>query len=130
MLNIVYSQPVRKSQCSVWDRKKKMIKVVKDYISVCMLSCFRLVWLFATLDCRLPGSSVHGILQARILEWVAIFYSRGSSQPGIEPTTLMSLALAGRFFTTGTIWEAQINMYKYMNLCIYRYVCLSGMHLF
>ena len=31
-------------------------------------------------DCSLPGSSVHGIFQARILEWVAIFFSRGSSQ--------------------------------------------------
>ena len=30
-------------------------------------------------DCSLPGSSVHGILQARILEWVAIYFSRGSS---------------------------------------------------
>ena len=40
------------------------------------------VWLFATnpMDCSLPGSSVHGILQARILEWVAIPFSRGSSQ--------------------------------------------------
>ena len=33
------------------------------------------------MDCSLPGSSVHGILQARILEWVAISYSRGSSRP-------------------------------------------------
>ena len=32
-------------------------------------------------DCNLPGSSVHGIFQARVLEWVAIFFSRGSSQP-------------------------------------------------
>ena len=33
------------------------------------------------VDCSLPGSSIHGILQARILEWVAISFSRGSSQP-------------------------------------------------
>ena len=33
------------------------------------------------MDCCLPGSSVHGILQARILEWVAISFSKGSSQP-------------------------------------------------
>ena len=32
------------------------------------------------VDCSLPGSSVHGILQARILEWVAITFSRGSSR--------------------------------------------------
>ena len=36
------------------------------------------------MDCRSPGSSVHGILQARILEWVAILFSRGASQPGIK----------------------------------------------
>ena len=44
-----------------------------------------------------PGSSVYGILQARILEWVAISFSRGFLDPGIEP---MSPALAGGFFTT------------------------------
>ena len=33
------------------------------------------------LDCSLPGSSVHGIFQARVLEWIAISFSRGSSQP-------------------------------------------------
>ena len=53
-----------------------------------------------------PGSSVHGIAQGRILEWVAISFSRGSSHPGIEPLSLMSLALAGRLFTTSAAWEA------------------------
>ena len=37
------------------------------------------------MNCSLPGSSVHGILQARILEWVAIPFSRGSSHP-MSPT--------------------------------------------
>ena len=37
------------------------------------------------MDCSLPGSSVHGILQARILEWVVIFDSRGSPHPGLKP---------------------------------------------
>ena len=37
------------------------------------------------LDCSLPGSSVNGILQARILEWVAVSFSRASSRPRIEP---------------------------------------------
>ena len=39
------------------------------------------------VDCSPPGSSIHGLLQARILEWVAISFSRESSQPGIEPTS-------------------------------------------
>ena len=33
------------------------------------------------MDCSLSGSSVHGIFQARVLEWIAISFSRGSSQP-------------------------------------------------
>ena len=39
------------------------------------------------VDCGLPGASVHGILQARILEWFAISSSRGSSDPGTEPVS-------------------------------------------
>ena len=55
-----------------------------------------------------PGSSVHGILQARILEWIAISYSRGSSYPGIESGSLASPALADEFFITSTTWEAPL----------------------
>ena len=58
------------------------------------------------MDCSPPGSSVHGILQTRILKWVAMLSSRGSSQPN-DQMSLMSPALAGRFFTTSTTWEAQ-----------------------
>ena len=47
-----------------------------------------------------PSSSVHGIFQERILEWVAISYSRKSSQPRIKPASPGSPALAGGFFTT------------------------------
>ena len=50
------------------------------------------------MECSLPGSSVLGILQARILEWVAICSSRVSSRPRVEPT--FSPVLAGGFFTT------------------------------
>ena len=38
-----------------------------------------------SMDCSPPGSSVHGILQARILEWVAMPFSRGCLDPGIKP---------------------------------------------
>ena len=51
-------------------------------------------------DCSLPGSSVHGILQARILEWVAISFSRGSSWA--RDRTRVS-CIAGRFFTNWAI---------------------------
>ena len=55
-----------------------------------------------TMDCDPPGSSVYGILQARILEWVSILFSRDLHNTGIEPTSRMSPALASRFFTTST----------------------------
>ena len=55
----------------------------------------------AILDCSLSVSSAHGILQARILEWVAIPFSRGSSDPGIEPG---SPALQAYCFT---IWATR-----------------------
>ena len=53
------------------------------------------------MGCSLPGSSVHWIFQARILEWAVISYSRGSSQyRETEPASLTSLVLAGGYFTT------------------------------
>ena len=56
-----------------------------------------------TMDRSLPGSSVHGILQARILEWVPIPFSRGSALP--RDWTQVS-GTAGRFFTIWTTREA------------------------
>ena len=47
------------------------------------------------VDHGLPGFSVHGMLQEGMLEWVAMPSSRGSSDPGIEPTSFMSPELAG-----------------------------------
>ena len=44
--------------------------------------------LFDPMDYSLPDSSVHGILQARILEWVAVPFSRDLPDPGIEPRSL------------------------------------------
>ena len=57
------------------------------------------------MDCRPPGS-VHGILQARILEWVAMPSSRESSPPRDWTVSLKSFALASEFFTTSAAWKA------------------------
>ena len=51
------------------------------------------------MDYSPPGSSLHGILQARILEWLPFSSPGDLPDPGIEPVSLMSPALAGRFFT-------------------------------
>ena len=64
---------------------------LKEEVSVTQ-SCLTLCKL---MDCSLPGSSVHRILQARILEWIAMLFSRGSSRP--RHRTWVS-RIAGRFF--------------------------------
>ena len=51
------------------------------------------------MDCRLPGSSVRGILQLRILEWVAISFSRESSRPRNGTHVSCGFCIAGEFFT-------------------------------
>ena len=56
--------------------------------------------IYDPLDCSPPGSSDYGIFQARILERVVISSSRNFPDPGIEPASLVSLVLAGGFFTT------------------------------
>ena len=58
------------------------------------------------MDCSPLGSSVHGILQVSVLEWVAMPSSRDLPNPGIKPTSFMSPTLAGGFFTTSATWEA------------------------
>ena len=84
--------------------------------------------LCSPMDCSLPSSSVHAILQTRILEWVAMPFSRGSSQLRIEPMSLMSPVLAGGFFTTSANWEAHMNIYElykiiYTHISTYTHTC-------
>ena len=77
---------------------------------VCVCVCVR-AQLCPTLcnpmDCSLPGSSVHGIFQARILEEVAISSPGDRPNPGVKPVSPVSPALAGGFFTTSATWEAE-----------------------
>ena len=67
-------------------------------IQVCLTLC-------DPMDCSLTGSLVHRIFQARILEWVAMPSSRGSSQPR-DQMHVLYLCIAREFFTTSTIQEA------------------------
>ena len=60
-------------------RKSRLEKKEKAPSSPLLLSLFSRVQLCNRMDCSLPGSSIHGMLQARILEWVAMPSSKGSS---------------------------------------------------
>ena len=75
----------------------------KHQYSMCVLVAQSCPTLCDPMDCNPPGSSVHEIFQARILEWVAISFSRGSSQPRYQ--TQVSCT-AGRFFTNWATREA------------------------
>ena len=84
----------------------------------CNCSLIAKLWFFCDpVDWILPGSSAHGILQVRILEWVAVSFSRGSSSS--RDWTHVS-CLAGRFFTTEP--PGKPNSYHRSPL-LYLYVC-------
>ena len=76
------------------------------------------------MDCSPPDFSVYRIFQARILEWVAISFSRGSPDPSIEPTSLMSLALAVRFFTTSATWKAFFKKNYFQEIFLFIHIYL------
>ena len=92
--------------------------------------------LWDPMDCSLPGSSVHGIFQAIVLEWLAIFFSRGSSQP--RDRTRVSCIVDRRF----TIWatkegllilllrECERKWWRVLNLSSALLVPYSGFHSF
>ena len=80
--------------------------------SLCSLVTQSCPTLCDPMDCRLPGSSFHGILQARVLEWVAISFSRGYSQP--RDWTQVS-HIAGRGFTLWATKEAYLHTRQSIN---------------
>ena len=70
-----------------------------------LLSHFSRVRLCYPTNCSPPGSSVHGVLPARVLEWVAIPFSRGTSRSGDQTQVC---CIAGKFFT---IWDTFYQKY-------------------
>ena len=98
IVNIVKHYVIRK----IWGHKIPfyMHVIVSEWVSevaqLCLILC-------DPVDCSLPGSSVHGILQERILDWVAISFSRGSSW-SMDWTWVFHTA--GRRFTLWAIREA------------------------
>ena len=81
-----------------------------------MLHC---VWLFVTHGLYSPGSAVHGISQEKILEWVALSFSGGSSQS--RDQTHIS-CLAGGFFTTEYTVGNTLNLYLIENFVPFKLV--------
>ena len=78
------------------------------------------VWLCKPMDYSPPGSTVHGTLQARILEWVAILFSRGSSWP--RDWTRISCTIGG-FFTIRATRERTNNERENKSIIITCMIC-------
>ena len=85
---------------------------------VCMLSHFSCVWLCRPMDCSQPGSSIHGIILARILKWVAMPFSKVSAQSKDQTHVSCSSCTSGRFFTVEPLGKA---MYDNLNHSKYNY---------
>ena len=91
---------------------------------LCVLSCFGHVWLCNPMDCSAPGSSVHGILQARILDWVSISFSRGSSLPR-DGSSFSCISCTGRqtlyhkrhLGSPYQIWGAKVRIWEPAQQC-------------
>ena len=79
-----------------------------EFLQKVKVKSLRRVWLCGPMDCSLPGSSIHGIFQARILDWVAISFSRGSSRPWNQIEVSW---IAGEFFTNWATEEALMALY-------------------
>ena len=92
-------------------------------VCVCVYVSYSVMSDCNPMDYNFPGFSVHGIFQARILEWVAICFSRGSSEP--KDWTLVSW-IAGRFFTTWPSGKPH-TLYSFLNAIryIFNYLILS-----
>ena len=78
---------------------------------VCVLVAQSCLTLCDPTGCSPPGFSVHGILQARILKWIAIPFSRGTSQP--RNRNLVS-CMAGRFFTVWATGKSSLSCSCYL----------------
>ena len=75
------------------------------------------------MDCSLPGSSVYRIFQARLLEWVGISSSRGSSWPRGQTHVSYISSIGRRILYLWAIWEAHIYKWpKYIYIYIYMYI--------
>ena len=104
----VGAKNLRTNKDDGWKAMLQRIWRLSNVSCMCAKSLLSCLILCDPMDCSPPGSSVHGILQARTPEWVAYLFSRASSQPSIKSTSVMSLALSDMFFTISTTWETQV----------------------
>ena len=132
------------SQTLLWSVNSKWVKysfcpwgvcgLVEDTeLSICVCVYAKLLQSCLTLcdpmDCSPPGSSDHGILQVRILEWVAMLSSRAPSWPGIEPVSLaLSPAWQANSLPLSHQGSPSICVFLYIIQCWQRPKCCYTKH--
>ena len=95
--------------CSPWgykelDTTERLDNNTHLYIHTCVCAQSCLI-LCEPLDCSLPGSSVHGIFQVRMLQWVAISTSRRSSQPRGQVHICISCCIGKQILPHSATWD-------------------------
>ena len=108
--------PSGQGNCS-WNHEKW---IRGECVCVCARACACSLQLCSTLcdpmNCSPPGSSVHGIIQSRTLEWVVISLSRGSSQPRDWTHISCISCTAGKFFTIEPLGKPEGTIYFQVNV--------------
>ena len=116
--------------CVYMHRSLSLSLCVCVCVCVCVcstLSCFSCVRLCDSMDCSLPGSSVHGIFQARIREWVAMPSFRRSSRPEDRLCVYCRSCIAGRFFTTEPPGKSHY-LYLHLDLYVFNIIIYTYIH--
>ena len=97
-------------------QNRRHASVYAKLLQLCLTLC-------NSVDCSQPGSSVHGTLQVRIVDWIDMPSSRGFSRP----RKWTHISCTGRHFTTGATWEAPwktwLTVYSFQML-FYSYMCI------
>ena len=111
--------PWRAFHGMLWNEKtgpRNVSKMTNAHV-LCRVCVLRAKWLqygptlCNALHCSLPGSSVHRVLQARILEWIAIPFSRGSSPPRDQIRVSCIFYIAGIYFTVEPLGKPMTTIY-------------------
>ena len=104
----------------IWSRFSVSETVFQERVCVHTQLLSLVLTLRHPMDCSSPGSSVHGIFQAGILEWVAISSSRGSSQPR-DRTHVSCISCIGRWILyLWSTWEASRTCSYLGAVCVLR----------
>ena len=105
---------------TTWNQTLSLLSCVCVCVCLVTQSCMTI---YHPMDCSPPGSSVHAILQSRILEWASISFSRGSSLPRNQTWVSKSPALMGGFLTSVPPGKPSLQLPPILIVCFHTSFC-------